>query len=317
LEPDLDRYPLGLDLVSWDNYIFRDANHGTVTTSVSLSRGCPFGCSFCTNARDPDRRRWRRHSPAYARELAAFLKKNYGVNTVIVQDDNPFGNPASGREVIEAMGLNWLSAAHLHYATPEFLDWARMNGCLNLSFGLESGSNAVLQRMNKRIDRDTIRERMTLVGEKGLRSWAMWMAFVPGETEEDRGQTFALMEDLHRLNPLVQQHLSIYQAYPGTPFYEESLGLGLTEPKTLEQWTEYTGMIHHLMGFSKTRVERMVRDLRGLYYFDRDHQKTSPRLRRLLRRRLEAGTFYGPLEELLHYARLVRDAGRALGRRNK
>lgn len=309
LEPELDRYPMALDLVDWNEYIFREPS-GTISTSMNLSRGCPFGCSFCTNSMDPDRRRWRGYSPEYVKEMVSFLKERHGVNQVYIQDDNPFGKLKEGMRQVESMGLAWIAPAHLQYATPEFLDWAKGCGCMSLSFGIESGADRILEKMNKRIDRQTIRERMRLVGEKGIGSWAMWMIFVPGETIEDRRATFALMDEIYEANPLVQEHLSVYQAFPGTPFYEESKKLGIKEPQTLEQWTQYTGVIAPLLGISPRKIKRMSRDFTALYYMSRKKNRLNPALRRLLRRRVQAATFAGPVEEAIHYARLARDRAR-------
>ncbi|HUT55902.1 MAG TPA: radical SAM protein [bacterium] len=307
-EQDLDRYPMALDLVDWNDYIFREPAAAMVSASISLSRGCPFGCAFCTNSMDPGRRLWRGYSLDYIKEMVTFLKTRHGVGAVYLQDDNPFGKLKEGMKQVESLGLKWISAAHLQYATPDFLDWARQCGCLNLSFGIESGSDRILGKMNKRIDRATIRERMRLVGDKKIPSWAMWMAYVPGETIADRRATFSLMDELYHVNPIVQSHLSVYQAYPGTPFYEESKKLGLREPQSLDEWADYTGIIAPLMGARLRKVKRMTRDLRALYYYGSAQKQLHPAIRKILKRRVQGATFSGPLEETLHYARLARDA---------
>jgi len=308
VEPNLDNYPMGMDLIDWEDYIFPDKSSEVIITSLNLSRGCPFGCSFCTNSMNPDRRLWRGYSNDYVREMVSFLKDKYKISAVHLQDDNPFGKLKAGMEQIENLGLKWISAAHLQDATPEFLDWAKDCGCLNLSFGIESGSERILKKMNKRIDSETIRERMRLCGETGLQSWGMWMAFVPGETVEDRRLTFSLMDEIYESNPIVQMHISIYKAFPGTPFWEESLKLGLKEPQTLEEWADYKGTINHLLGYNDRKIKRIWRNLRPLYYYEHQRNKLNPLLRSLLRRRLQGARFRGPLEEGLHYARVARDA---------
>jgi hypothetical protein len=118
------------------------------------------------------------------------------------------------------------------------------------------------------------------------------------------------MDEIYEANPLVQEHLSVYQAFPGTPFYEESKKLGIKEPQTLEQWTQYTGVIAPLLGISPRKIKRMSRDFTALYYMSRKKNRLNPALRRLLRRRVQAATFAGPVEEAIHYARLARDRAR-------
>jgi radical SAM superfamily enzyme YgiQ (UPF0313 family) len=311
VEPDLDKYPLGLDLIDWKDYIHKDYDESVgkmLSTSVNLSRGCPFGCSFCTNSMDPERRRWRGYSLEYIKDMLSYLKGHGRIDAFYIMDDNPFGNVKAGMKQVESMGVKWITATHLNHVTPEFVDWAKDCGCLNLAFGIESGSDRILRKMNKRINVETIREKMRLCGEKGLVSWGMWMAFVPGETLEDRRKTFTLMNEIYEQNPIVHMNLAIFRAFPGTPFWEESLKLGLKEPESLDEWCDYTGIIYHLLGFNDRKRMRMWRDLRVLYYFDHSHTKLPPLLRAILRRRVQAALFRGPLEELLHYARVARDA---------
>lgn len=307
IEPDLDRQPLGLDLVDWNDYVIMEQGGATRAASVTLSRGCPFGCSFCTNSMEPGRRQWRAYSLDYVREVADYLRSRHQIGAVYIQDDNPFGKLERGMRQVESLGMKWISAAHLRYVSADFLDWAKQCGCLNLSFGVESGSDRILEKMNKRTDRETILEKMRLCGEKKLASWAMWMAYVPGECVDDRRRTFELMEKIYEQNPLVQMHLSVYQAYPKTPFYEESRKLGLVEPETLDEWAGYTGRIAHLMGAGDRRLRRMALDLRALYFFERSRNRLHPWLRKVLKKRVAAASFAGPFEEGLHYARLVRD----------
>jgi radical SAM superfamily enzyme YgiQ (UPF0313 family) len=305
VEPDLDKYPIGLDLVNWKDYI--TDRKGLLGTSVNLSRGCPFGCSFCTNSMDPDRQLWRGYSPEYIKDMASYLKDRHQIEVAYMIDDNPFGKVKAGMEQVESMGLKWITNTHLQYISPEFLTWAKDTGCLSLSFGIESGSERMLKKMNKKINPETIRERMRLCGERGLVSWGLWMAFLPGETVDDLRKTFTLMDQVYQENPIVHMSLTIYQSFPGTPFWDESLKLGLKEPKTLDEWANYTGLINLLLGFSNRKVGRMLRDVRALYYLDHSQTKIPLLLRRILRRRVQAVSFRGPLEEVLHYARVVRD----------
>lgn len=299
-EPDLDRFRFGWDLIDWKDYMIPTRGGQTWFTRVPFSRGCPFRCSFCYNAADPSRQLWRAHSPEYMREMISFFRERYQVGLVHVMADNPFGKVKAGQEALSALSVKWTSPAHLSVLTPDFVDWAKSAGCVRLGLGLESGSDRVLKLMHKGFTADQIQERLAICRDKGLVIKSNWMTMIPGETPEDMRQTFALIEEIYETNPLHYTGLSIFRAYPGCELWDESLKLGLYEPKTLEEWTQYNGQIAKIKGYSKHKVLRIKQLFSTLYSKPKPINRAVPAfIRPRLVRRLQAAKLRGPVEEML------------------
>ncbi|HUT52130.1 MAG TPA: radical SAM protein [bacterium] len=308
-EDDLDRFPHGMDLIDWGKYVVADRVTGNRITSLNLSRGCPFRCNFCYNSALSTRQRWRSYSTEYAAEMASYLKKRHGADTVCLQDDNPFGKAGEARRIIEALGLKWLAACQLMTVSKDFVAWCRETGCQVLSFGAESGSDRMLKHINKGFTSADLRERLGLFPGQDIEVWSNWMAFLPGETVEDRRLTFSLMDEIHAGNRRHRMRIAAFEAYPGTPFWDECVNMGFRVPRGLTEWTCYEKRIHRLLGSSDRQVKRMSSDSMLLYHRPQTEPSPVPSLLRpLLRRRFRAATFRGPVEEMLHYGRVARDA---------
>lgn len=312
-ETDLDHFRFGLELLDFNDYLWAPASGQFRYLRIPFSRGCPFRCSFCYNAMNPNRQAWRGHSPEYLKDMVAFFKRRYGVNMVGLICDNAFGKVKEAMKRIEAIGLPWETAAHLRVINRDFLEWTKQTRCLGLTFGVESGSPRVLQMMNKQITPDEVREKISLCKEAGLRTESTWVSFVPGETRDDRKLSFALMDELWEKNPIHHVTHHLYRAFPRTPFWEESLKLGHRVPQTLEEWAVYRPEIYRLLGASDRHVNRLNRLLTILYNREKaERSGLPPWLRPWLRKRAHQAAFRGPIEETLDALRLARDKTRSL-----
>ncbi len=296
---DIDNYRFGYDLLDWEDYIVKYHKGKVRLAKIPFSRGCPLNCAFCYNSVMGNL--WRAHSPEYLKDLVGFLKKEHRVNMVQLTCDNPFGNVKKAKSLIESMDIRWQCPAHINVANEDFLDWANRTGCVRLGFGVESGSDGMLDLMRKRVTRDLVLERLALCGQKGILTNSSWMFFMPGETDDDLGLTFTLMDEIYRNNPLHYMIVNIFRAYPGTDFWERSIELGHTAPRTLEQWGNYQPEINRLLGYADRRARRMKLLTTFLYNRPRAENRFIPSsLRPALQRRLESTAMQGPLEEVMH-----------------
>jgi radical SAM superfamily enzyme YgiQ (UPF0313 family) len=314
-EPDLDKHPHAMDLIDWSKYVLADNGEGAGITSLNISRGCPFRCYFCYNSMDATRRNWRSYSLDYVRDQVSYLKKRYDISTVCFQDDNPFGKVAEAMNLIGGLEVEWMSACHLKVVSPDFLKWCDDTGCRILCFGAESGSDRMLKAMNKGVTSDDLRERLGMCRDAKLQTWSSWMAFLPDETVDDRRLTFSLMDEIYHSSPNHRMRLAAFEAYPGTPFWDDCVKLGLKVPQNLEEWANYEKRIHRLQGCTDRQVKRMTSESMLLYSHGQSEKSPVPAaLRPILRRRFRNGTFRGPLEETLHYGRVLRDnLGKIIG----
>jgi radical SAM superfamily enzyme YgiQ (UPF0313 family) len=297
---DLDRFQLGLELVDWSLYVHRDEQANTNTVQIPFSRGCPFRCTFCYNCMNPNRQKWRAHSEEYMRDMLSWLRKHYGVNSIYILSDNPFGKAAKAREIIEGMRTRWMTVAHTSVINADFIDWALSAGCHRLGLGLESGSDRILKMLDKKITRDEIRDKMIMCGEKKIFTHSSWMGFIPGETRDDLARTVSLMNDIHKGNKNHGFQFNVFRTYPLTPLWDKSIELGLVPPRTLDEWGAFRPQTNRIMGYSDRRAERLSTLMSLLFPFYRNLDRRLNSLSRgLLLRRASNGGFHFPVEESL------------------
>ena len=123
------------------------------TTSMIVSRGCPYRCTFCHNT-------WRGipfrfHSPERVISEMKALKRDYNVSHLFFIDDNLFANKSWLREICRLMAENkiniiWGCNTRVDNIDLEILEMVKSVGCRQLTFGFESGSQRILDILNKK-----------------------------------------------------------------------------------------------------------------------------------------------------------------------
>jgi radical SAM superfamily enzyme YgiQ (UPF0313 family) len=108
---------------------------------------------------------------------------------------------------------------------PETLAAMRRAGCWIIAFGVESGSQEILDRIGKKTDLSKAREALRMTRKAGLLSSVYFMVGLPWDTPE----TLSANEKFARLiDPDILEVFYVYP-FPGTPLYEEAVRLGLLE----------------------------------------------------------------------------------------
>ena len=108
----------------------------------------------------------------------------------------------------------------------------RRAGCTQISFGVESGSEAVRKRLNKKIDTEQVKKAFSLTQKYGIMARAYFIYGSPGETHETIQAT---MDLIHAIKPL-SAIFYILDLFPGTQLYAEFMErLGLTDDIWLER----------------------------------------------------------------------------------
>ena len=107
-------------------------------------------------------------------------------------------------------------------------------GCWEISFGLESGSDELLKKMDKAAAVDKSREVLDWTAKAGIRSKGLFMLGYPGETEETIATTKAFVKSV----PLTIMNLTKFTPYPGSPIYRDIYGTNIRD----DHWQKMNGM---------------------------------------------------------------------------
>jgi anaerobic magnesium-protoporphyrin IX monomethyl ester cyclase len=253
---DLDALPLpAWDLLDVEQYrrIWR-RRHGHFSVNMVTTRGCPFHCNWC--AKPIWGQRYNCRSPARVVEEMQWLKENLQPDHIWFVDDIFGLKPNWLHEFadrLEAAGLKipfrCLSRADLLHREGE-IEALQRSGCQMVWIGAESGSQRILDAMDKGTTVEQIRSTTRRLRGAGLKVGFFLQFGYPGEMREDIEQTLALVRECS------PDDLGISVSYPlpGTRFHESvKAQLG---PK--QNWVDSTDLAMMYRGPYSTAFYRQL-----------------------------------------------------------
>ncbi len=218
---DLDVLPFpAWDLVDVDRYRAAWAQHGRFSMNMVTTRGCPFHCNWC--AKPIWGQRYAVRSPANVAAELAWLRETYRPDHISFADDilglNPawleeFASIVRERDVLTP--FKCLSRADLLLRDGE-IDGLKAAGCEMVWVGAESGSQRILDAMEKGTRVEQIVEAAARLRSAGIRFGFFLQFGYPGETASDIEATRRMV--LRCLPDDIG--ISVSYPLPGTPFYE-------------------------------------------------------------------------------------------------
>lgn len=206
-----------------DLQLYLDAwkkRHGQNTISISTMRGCPYTCKWCSRAVYGGT--YRRRSPKLVVDEIEWIKANYMFDTIWFTDDvftishkwlREFANEIATRNV----NIKYEIITRADRMNKEIISLLKQSGCYRIWIGAESGSQKVIDNMNRRVDVEQVRNMIQLSRKQGIEAGTFIMLGYPGETHED------IKETIRHLILSDPDHYTITVAYPikGTPLYTE------------------------------------------------------------------------------------------------
>ncbi len=188
---------------------------------VISSRGCPWNCVFCGSPRFW-KRKVRFHSPEYFVEQLERLYRR-GVRFFYVSDDTFTLKKDRVIRICEEilkrkLEITWQAISRVDCIDEDIVYWMRRAGCLQISFGVESGSEKIRnQVLNKKLSEESIKKAFSLCRAYGILPRAYFIYGCPGESRKTIQASIDLMKKIKPLSMLCY----ILDIYPGTALYEE------------------------------------------------------------------------------------------------
>ena len=187
---------------------------------LSLTRGCPAGCTFCGSPAFW-KRRVRFHSADYFVSQMVRLREK-GVTFFFVSDDTFTLKrerviDICRRIVDQRLNIVWAAISRVDCVDEEMLGWMRRAGCTQISYGVESGSQEIRNLYRKHISDKAICRAFDLTVRYGIMARAYFIYGAPGESDQTIQESLTL---LRRIRPL-SAIFYILDLFPGTALYED------------------------------------------------------------------------------------------------
>lgn len=195
--------------------------HGKSAMSISTMRGCPYTCKWCSRA--VYGLSYRRRSPKVVVDEIMSIKEQYNPDTLWFVDDvftishkwlKEFRDDLIARSITVA----YECITRADRMNEEVVQLLKETGCIRVWIGAESGSQKVIDLMERRVQVAQVREMIQLTKKYEIEAGTFIMLGYPGETEDD------IRETIHHLKVSDPDHFTITIAYPikGTELYIET-----------------------------------------------------------------------------------------------
>ena len=263
---DLDSLPLPawdlVDIAPYKESWLKSA--GYFSLNMGTTRGCPFKCNWC--AKPIYGNRYNSRSPENVVREIRFLKTNYGMEHIWFCDDIFGLKPGWVQEFARLMQQEQLHVRFKIQSRADLLDDGETvsalaaAGCENVWIGAESGSQPILDAMDKGITISQIETATGLMKAYGIKPSFFIQFGYPGEKKEDIELT------INMINRLLPHEIGISVSYPlpGTVFYDRVKA----ELKKKTNWTDSDEMA---LMFSNTFPQAYYKQLHR--YVHRNYHK--------------------------------------------
>lgn len=244
---DLPGYPW--DLVDINSYVQNDITINTRTLGYVSSQGCPYRCKFCYEYGTYNA--W--WSGFDAERIISDVKDlmvAHSLNGVKFYDADFFVKPSRIEQFCKGilsngLDLKWAGSANpndilrFERRSPNLLELIRGTGCTRLLMGMESGSNKILQLINKQTTVIDLKNVIRILTHHDFIGSFTFIVGFPGETFEDLQETLKLVDHIHHISAKHETRLHIFAPYPGTPLFDLSIKHGFVPHDSFEKWSTY------------------------------------------------------------------------------
>jgi len=217
---------------------------GERTLCHITSRGCPFPCNFCAIT-EVYQRRWLAEQPERVARVVERFVREQRIDSIEFFDANFMAGEARALKVAERMkrfGIRWWCQARIDTMNGyEDATWQKLreSGLAMMFFGAESGSDYVLERMDKKLGSGEILECARRCQQHGIVPEFSFIFGNPIDPQRDVEETIRFLYRLKRISPECEVLIFMYTPVPQPGYlFEDATRQGFRFPRTLEEWAE-------------------------------------------------------------------------------
>lgn len=249
--PNKDKWDTGADAAE-----YRSMN-------VSGTRGCPYKCIYCYH--DFLGARYRLRSPQNILDEIKTLIDRYGVRYIDFNDDcfvinRNFVYEFCDLVLKENVKFDWGIAGRVNLVDRELFERIKAAGCISSAYGIESGSQKMLDLMKKKVTVEQAEAALTLTEEFFGENLCTLIIGLPGETRDTVEETIAFCERA-KLTP---EAVFFATAYPGTELYDIALKRGMIpdeEEYILKLWEQGENMLLNFTDFKDDELIALKKEM--------------------------------------------------------
>ena len=253
---DLDKLPFpARHLVPFDSYGVSQEQTGGIITS----RGCVYNCNYCSSSLIMGKK-FRSRSPGNVVDEIEELIDTYHINDIGFMDDTFMLNKKRASDIADEikardLDLTFVASSRVDRVDKSLLENLKNSGLKTIYYGVESGSQRILDLMKKGITLKNVEDAVKMAKDVNLEVLTSFILGYPGETEEDMNTTIDFST---KLDSDYCQY-SILTPFPGTPIYKDLIEKNLIDN---EDWDRYTVLKpilkYNELGLNKKLVERKL-----------------------------------------------------------
>ena len=192
--------------------------NGERATTMITSRACPFSCYYCCNSGES---KPRIRSAKNVIDEARIVHDKHGFGAVQLYDDIFTINRKRAIEIgkgFNEIGLKWRCFVHANTVNRELLQSMHDNGCVEIGIGVETGSQRILNTVNKKTKIENIINIHNICHDIGLRIKAFLIIGLPGENYSSIAETIKF---LRKARPDDFDY-TIYTPFPKTYIWDNA-----------------------------------------------------------------------------------------------
>jgi radical SAM superfamily enzyme YgiQ (UPF0313 family) len=230
-DPKFENYPNpARDLLPNDLYAEFPTERKNFTVMVT-SKGCPMGCLFC----EAGRTAYNPRSPQTVLNEIQECYDKYHIREIDMFDYEFCIQRRRALQICDGildrrLDVTWACRARIDSVDEELARKMKLAGCSRIYFGIESGDQEVLDRVNKGITLQQIRDTIDMVRGLGIRALGFFLVGAPGEDESHIRRTVKFAKSLN----LDYVQFSKVTAKPLTPLWRD-----LVKTSGFDYWREY------------------------------------------------------------------------------
>ena len=254
---NLDAIPFPDRELILDNNFYPKSEFGIIIPC----RGCPFNCSFCSSFKYS---KYRGRSAKNIVDEIEYIKEKYHIMEFWMEGDNFFINK---RELIDfckelkdrKLKIIWGSMARVDIIDDNTVKEMKSSGLCNISLGIESGSQEILNVINKRITVDQIKKAVKILKKRGIFVNTYWMVGFYEETPDSINQTKNLIK---KIKPHLVRTF-IMTPFPGS---EEFIKAKKMNSLNSNKWTDFHVRNPYLLKRPYISNKIIDKEFNGFFY---------------------------------------------------